>query len=149
MSKKRKVVPDTANTSLIDAVCLVSAERRHSLAAAAKAIGCTYAYLMALGRGERPTEQLSKKHILGFAAYLNLPPAQVFMLAGVLVPEDFIYKPTCDEKFDQVHKSMMADPVWCGHAPRPAQWKRMETETKLLISLLYERAARTQFFTEV
>lgn len=114
----------------------------------AKDLNITYAYLMALGRGERPVPKVDRSILESAAKYLDIPVAQAFMLAEALVPTDFAFQPTLEEKFKYIHKAMLADPIWCGYALTSREWKELDQKSKMLISLLYERAARTHFFSD-
>lgn len=106
----------------------------------------SYPYLMALARGERPTEKMDRAHLVSAAGYLNLPVGQVYLLAGALLPEDFIFEPTQEEKMQYALAAMRKDPLWTAFAPNEKVWKHADPSVRLLICLLYERAARTSFF---
>lgn len=106
----------------------------------------SYPYLMALARGERPTEKMERKYLVSAAKYLNLPVGQVYLLAGVMSPEDFIFEPTKEEKMQHVLAAMRNDPLWAAYAPNEKVWQHADPSLKLLVCLLYERGARTSFF---
>lgn len=106
----------------------------------------SYPYLMALARGERPTDKMERKYLVSAAKYLNLPVGQVYLLAGVMSPEDFIFEPTKEEKMQHVLAAMRNDPLWAAHAPSEKVWQHADPSLKLLVCLLYERGARTSFF---
>lgn len=111
-------------------------------------LGITYTYLMALARGGRPIPQVTRPVLVKAASYLNIPVAQAYLLADALLPEDFVFLPTLDEKIRRIYDAMINDPLWMGYALSPKQWAGLDLSAKLLICLLYERASRTQFFSE-
>lgn len=123
-----------------------AAANNESLPELADKLDISYPYLMALARGERPTEKMDRAHLVSAAGYLNLPVGQVYLLAGALLPEDFIFEPTQEEKMQYALAAMRKDPLWTAFAPNEKVWKHADPSVKLLICLLYERAARTSFF---
>jgi hypothetical protein len=123
-----------------------AAANNHSLTELADLLDISYPYLMALARGERPPEKMDRDHLVSAAKYLNLPVGQVYLLAGSLTPEDFIFEPTKDEKMQHALAAMRNDPLWAAYAPNKNVWQHVDPSVKLLICLLYERAARTSFF---
>ena len=120
-------------------------ETPHDLA---KHLGISYAYLMALARGERPIPQIARPILEASAKYLRLPVAHAFLMADALSPDDFCYAPDLNERFDRVHDRILSDPVWCGYAPDRDDWYHLGTKIKMLVSLLYERVGQTQFFAQ-
>ena len=123
-----------------------AAQNNDSLADLAVKLEISYPYLMALARGERPTEKMDRVYLVNAAKYLNLPIGQVYLLAGVLRPEDFIFEPTKEEKMRHAVNAMRNDPLWTAYVPNEQVWEHTDPSMKLLICLLYERAARTSFF---
>lgn len=123
-----------------------AAANNQSLPELAENLKISYPYLMALARGERPTEKMDRAHLVSAAEYLKLSVGQVYLLAGALRPEDFIFEPTQEEKMQYALAAMRHDPVWAAFAPSEKAWKHFDPSAKLLICLLYERAARTLFF---
>lgn len=113
----------------------------------AKHLGITYVYLMALSRGERPISKVDRSVLNAAAEYLEIPLIHVYMLAELLTPADFVYAPSLKDKFAEIHKAMLSDPVWHGYALTQSEWNALDLKPKMLISLLFERAARTQFFS--
>lgn len=111
-------------------------------------LGITYSYLMALSRGERPINQVSRPVLLAAAKYLKLPAAQIYMLAGALQPEDFVYDGEREEKLERVRQAMERDPVWTGYALDRKSFEALDMRARMLICLLYERAAKTAFFED-
>lgn len=151
VSRKRNVhaTPVNENTpgALMSKLWEQAAANNESLQELAVSLdNISYPYLMALARGERPTDKMERKYLVSAAKYLNLPVGQVYLLAGTLSPEDFIFEPTKDEKMQHALAAMRNDPLWAAYAPNEKVWKHADPSVKLLICLLYERAARTSFF---
>lgn len=134
---------------LIARIWVAAASKNESAYDLAENLGFSYPYLIALARGERPTEKLGREHIVRIANYLDLPVGQVYLLAGVLKPEDFIFEPTQEEKIQRVLDAMSIDPLWAAYVPKPEVWHDANPSLKLLVCLLYERGARTSFFDDV
>lgn len=111
-------------------------------------LGITYAYLMALARGERPIPQVSRAVLVAAAAYLRVPTAQAYLLSEALLTEDFVYVPTVEEKIKRIYEAMLNDPLWMGYALKGDTWENLTLDAKLLVCLLYEKSSRTQFFGE-
>ena len=123
-----------------------AAANKESLTELAERLDISYPYLLALARGERPTDKMDRAQLVNAAKYLNLSVGQVYLLAGALHPEDFIFEPTRDEKMQYALAAMSKDPLWTAYAPNEKVWKHADQSLKLLICLLYERAAKTTFF---
>jgi transcriptional regulator with XRE-family HTH domain len=137
-----------APSALMSKLWEQAALNNESVTELAVILDISYPYLMALARGERPTDKIDRVHLEKAAKYLNLPVGQVYLLAGVLTPEDFIFEPTKDEKMQHALKAMRNDPLWAAHTPSKKVWQETPPSVQLLICLLYERAARTSFFDE-
>lgn len=146
--KQEEIEGGVPGAALINQLWTTMKSRDETPADLAHQMGITYAYLMALARGERPIDHASRPVLTAAAAYLKLPVAQAYLLADALLPEDFAYTPDIEEKFERIHELMLRDPVWCGYAHAPKEWKRLDAKTKLLIGLLYERAGQTKFFSD-
>lgn len=141
-SKEKEQTP----SALMSRLWEQAAANNESLPELADKLDISYPYLMALARGERPTEKMDRTHLVSAARYLNLSVGQVYLLAGALLPEDFIFEPTQEEKMQYALAAMRKDPLWTAFAPNEKVWKHADPSVRLLICLLYERAARTSFF---
>lgn len=137
---------ENAPSALMSKLWEQAAVNNDSLPELAEKLDMSYPYLMALARGERPTDKVERKHLVMCAKYLNVPVGQVYLLSGALLPEDFIFEPTKEENIQHVLKAMRNDPLWTAHVPSEKVLKHADPSLKLLICLLYERAARTSFF---
>lgn len=133
------------HSALMSKVWEKAAANGESLAELAVILDMSYPYLMALARGERPTDKMDRVYLVSVAKYLNLPVGQVYLLAGALSPEDFIFEPTKDEKMQHVLSAMRTDPLWTAYVPNEKVWQNADPSLKLLVCLMYERAAKTSF----
>jgi len=136
----------TEQTGLMSRLWEQAAVKGHSLKELSIELKISYPYLMSLARGESPTQEIKREHIVTMSKYLNLPVGQTYLLSGALVPEDFIFVPTKEEKIQYAYQAMRNDPLWTAYVPTKLIWEASETSVKLLVCLLYERAARTSFF---
>lgn len=144
--KPRAETPQETYEALMLKLWEKAAANNESPAELAASLDISYPYLLALARGERPTSGMTRVHLVSVAKYLSLPVGQVYLLAGALSPEDFIFEPTQDEKMQYALEAMRNDPLWTAHTPNKKVWQHADPSLKLLICLLYERAARTSFF---
>ena len=119
------------------------AKRGHNSKQLAESLGITYVYLMKLASGEKPIYQLGRDTLVRAAEYLAIPVAQAYLLADALSPEDFVLTPTLEERVARLREAMAHDAMWSGLALSDAQWAKTPQETRLLICMLYEQAAKT------
>lgn len=103
----------------------------------ARILGVGYAYLMALARGDRPTEGLRREALVRAARYLSIPVAQAYLLAGVLEPSDFLVDESPLRRAECVIEAMRQDPAWCGFVPPASVLREMDENLVLLISQMY------------
>lgn len=141
----KKTVPGAA---LIAALWLAMNQRGETPAELAAQLNITYVYLMALARGERPVPRVSREVLVAAAAYLKVPTAQAYLLAESLLPVDFVYLPSIEEKIRRVYDAMLSDPLWMGYALKHDEWESLSLNAKLLVCLLYEKSSKTRFFGE-
>jgi hypothetical protein len=150
VARKRNVnaapVSKDAPSALMSKLWEQAAANNESVMELTDHLDMSYPYLMALARGERPTEKIDRAQLVKAAEYLKLPVGQVYLLAGALTPEDFIFEPTKDQKMQHALEAMRNDPLWAAYAPSKKVWQETLPSVQLLICLLYERAARTSFF---
>lgn len=105
----------------------------------------SHTYVLQLHKGEKDLADLPHKLLRKMAEFLDLPPAQVYVLADTLGPKDFHDNGTLEQRLDRAHERMSKDPVWCGWVPSESQWAALPQDTKVLITLLFERVAQTRF----
>ena len=63
-----------------------------SLSRLASEIGISQAYVSELLLGDKPFSGLRRESLRALAAWLQLPPVRLFMLSGLLLPEDYFAK---------------------------------------------------------
>ncbi|WP_157273811.1 hypothetical protein [Thiobacillus denitrificans] len=111
-------------------------------------LGISYAYLRSLLNENRSSDGpkgLDKNVIRRAADFLEMPVATAYVLAGILEPEDFFYKPTLAESVEAAYQDMVNNGLWAGFAPSEANWKRLPRHVKLSIAVLYEQVASKSF----
>lgn len=133
--------PALAATPLATAVRQRAEERGLNLKEAAKAMGLTYTHLMALCSGGRRFSGVRRPKMLGVAEFLGLSVVHCYLLAGAFDPSDFVASKELGPRLRLSLSKMRADPEWGGFAPPQATWDGWPEEARLLVSLLYERAA--------
>jgi len=105
----------------------------------------SYSYLMLLGRGEAPVNQLAIPKYLRMAAYLGIPLMQVMLLAEAVAPEDFFYNAGLEDRIALVYEKMKKDPVYMGFAPNEHEWDSLSLKMKLSFCVMYENSSQTKF----
>jgi transcriptional regulator with XRE-family HTH domain len=113
-------------------------KRELNLAEMAELLGMSKPYLAALLSGERQIDKLSYTYLESIAIFLDLPKAQVYNLAEILSPEDYIYKESIEGTLDDLQRRMKGDASWMHLSPTDEEWAAMNMKTKLLISYMYE-----------
>lgn len=106
-------------------------------------LGMTYAYLTALHRGDRSTKSIGNDTLRKMAEFLGLPPAQAWLLAGVLSNTDFLFQEDIENRVQSVYEKMRADPIWCGYVVNEEIWNATPLEMKVSFCFMYERACQT------
>ncbi len=134
---------------LINALWATMNERHDTPAQLAEVLGVTYVYLMMLARGDKPVPALKHDVLVRAAEYLGIPTVQAFLWAGIIQPSDFVRAGSLPEKIKAVRRAMLTDPIWSGYAGTEEDWDATPIHVQLFACLLYERAARTQFFSDV
>lgn len=142
-TRQTNAIDSPIGAALIAALWERMGEQAHTPKELAESLGITYVYLMALARGEKPIQQVSREVLKRAADYLNVPVAQAYLLAGALTPEDFVLMPSLDERIARVREAMAHDAMWCGLALSDEVWRKTPQEARLLICMLYEQSAKT------
>ena len=112
-----------------------------SLQSAAAKLGISYPYLQALLRGQRPVAQSSKSVLAAIASYLDIPVAQAYIWSGALTAEDFFRKPTLVSELDALYEKLLHSTEFGAYMPTTDQWGALDTNVKVLIAALYEKAS--------
>lgn len=108
-------------------------------------LGISSSYLSAIFRGIRPISGLQREALINASRYLNLPVAQVYLLADVMALSDFVAEQDADAICERVHDAMCLDPKWAGYVPAFSTWNVMPMSVKILIGLLYESSGGPRF----
>jgi transcriptional regulator with XRE-family HTH domain len=127
---------------LIDALFKKGAAQHLGPRDLAGMLGISYPYLMHLSKGRRQADGprgIDREVLKRAAEFLEIPVAQAYVLAGILRPEDFYYKPTLDEKIEAAYQNMRENGLWSGFAPSEAHWGRLPKDVKLTLAVLYEQ----------
>lgn len=104
----------------------------------------SYSHLMLLGKGQRNASGLEKKHYDRCAEYLNVPVAQVALLAEFFKPTDFYLSSTIEERIEMVFAELKRDPLVGGFAMKDDVWHDLPISARFLIAVLYENGGKTQ-----
>lgn len=105
----------------------------------AQMLGISHAYLRSLLNTNRSTISLDHSVIRRAAEFLEIPAATAFVLAGLIQPEDFFYKPTLADSVEAAYQDMRNNGLWAGFAPSEETWKRLPKHVRLSIAVLYEQ----------
>lgn len=139
---------DVPGALLINAIYREIGERGLTQKDAASLLGISKPYLTALLTGTRPLDGLGKDKVSAIARFLNVPAMQVRVMAETFPVEDFFSETSLGEELDRMHERMLADNIWCTHAPHESAWKQMPLEQKRLVGLLYEKVMHEEFLTK-
>ncbi len=112
----------------------------------AKLLHVSQSYISQIFRGLRPTNGFSLRVHRRIADYLGIPPAQVFLMSGIMELSDFSSEQTLPQKLTRARELMLLDPRWVGYVPNDADWERIPQEVKMLVGLLYEDASGHKIF---
>lgn len=140
----------TVASPLIQALWRRAATLGMSTRDLAARLGISYPYLMHLANPKNPRSTdgprgLDREVMRRAAEFLEIPLVQAYVLANILKPEDFFYKPTLDEKLESAYRHMTQNGLWCGFAPTRQQWDAMSRDLKLSFVMLYEQVVNRGF----
>lgn len=128
---------------LIEAIRARARDNGESMQEVAVKIEVSYVYLTSLLSGTREISGLADDKKRKLAKYLGMPVAQVYILAEILKPEDFVMPQTLDERTYLSFKKLGADPVWACVTPSLDDWEKTPSCVRLLVALMYERLSET------
>jgi transcriptional regulator with XRE-family HTH domain len=103
----------------------------------AEHLGVSLSYLSSIFRGVRPISGLSRDALVKAAKYLDLPIAQVYLLADILKLSDFDVEQNVNSFCERAHDALSHDPKWAGYAPSAQNWSELSLDVRMLIGLLY------------
>lgn len=127
--------------ALLGAINAMAASRQQSFQEACHAMEISPTFLAEIfaPRSRKTVDQLSNAYLKQIAAYLEVPLAQVYILAGILSPTDFVVENSFEKDFRRVLATMRQDALWTGVVPPDESFDQTGTDIKLLVALLYER----------
>lgn len=129
--------------ALLGAINAKAASRQQSFQDACRAMEISPTYLAEIfsPKSKKNIDSLSNVYLKQIAGYLETPLAQVYILAGILSPADFVVENSFAQDFQRVLESMRNDNVWAGVVPEDPSFAKAGNDIKLLIALLYERVS--------
>ncbi len=136
-------------TALIELIRRKQDERRIVIPELADLLGMSKPYLNALFSGERPVNKLGPAYLDAIAAFLSIPKAQVYNLAEILVPEDYVHQESIDDNLKEVYQRLSNDITLLHLVPRKTEWNKLDMKTKLLIAYMYESLSHQKFITGI
>lgn len=148
MAETEKPTEKPAGSWLMTQLWNKMTENEDSTQAVAHMLGCSYPYLMALLRCERPASGMARPIMLGIANYLGVPPVHVYIQSGAMNPNDFFVTETLPGKLSRLHDVMRSDPVWAVYLPNRKDWDDLPEQTRVLIGLLYEKTGNSLILSE-
>lgn len=139
---------DVPGALLINAIYREMSKRSLTQKDTASLLGISKAYLTALLSGTRPLDGLNNEKVKALARFIGVPAMQVRVMAETYAVEDFFSETSLGAELDRMHERMLADNIWCTHAPHELAWKQMPLEQKRLVGLLYEKVRHEDFLTK-
>lgn len=140
-TKKNQPSTPVVPTPLMSYLAAEAQSRGHTPVELAKQLGIGYVYLTQLLSGKKDTARLGREVLVAAANYLDVPVAEAYLWAGVLLPTDFVhegkFKAMSGEQFDV----MSRHPHWGGFMPTRDEWNSLSERSKLLIVMAFEQAA--------
>lgn len=115
----------------------------------ANVIGLSPSYTNSLMNGSRSwegTDRATKRLIAGF---LGVPYISVLMLAEIVEPADFMYDDSIEETLDNAFRSIKSHKIWGSFCQTKTEWDQLPTSAKMLIALLFEKAAEIEIIGKV
>lgn len=124
---------------LFEAFEATLAERGDNRGELLDSIGFTEDYYMVYRRGTRWIGSVSQEKLENFAKYLKLPLANVYLLAEILKPSDFVERDSLPKKFAQLYEILVGDDSMRPFMPSIEVWNKTPTDSKLLIYFMFKQ----------
>lgn len=122
------------------------ADRRNfNLAETANFLGLSKPYLAALYAFQRPVDRLGEEYMDKIAKFLKIPKAQVYCLAEILQPEDFVHDFKLEDQLAEAFRAMRNDPTWMSYAPSEDEAADLPERIKIGYAYLYQTVAHQRF----
>ena len=143
MTRQKKGEKTFQGLPLIEAIRARARDNGDSMQEVAGKFEVSYVYLTSLLSGTREISGLADDKKRKVAEYLGVPVAQIYILAEILKPEDFVIPQSLDERTYLSFKKLGSDPVWSCTAPSTNDWNATPSGVRLLVALMYERLSET------
>jgi hypothetical protein len=105
----------------------------------AEMLGYTDSYWKVIARGGRWIGSVGEDKLRLIADFLQLPLLTVYVLAEILNPRDFVYRPSLEKIFSETYERLKGHGTLGVFAPSEASWNDSPEETKLLCVYLLSR----------
>jgi hypothetical protein len=114
-------------------------ERKDNRGDILEKIGFTEAYYGVYRRGDRWIGTVSHEKLEEFAKYLKVPLANVYLLAEILKPSDFVDRDSLPKKFAQLYDILQGDDSIRPFLPSNDVWAKTPVDSKLLIYFMFKQ----------
>lgn len=108
-------------------------------------LGVTRIYWNAILAGRRSITMLPQPKMRKLAEFLNISLIQTYMLADFFESADLELREEVVERVNASRTKMAQDKSWAHMAPTPEAWKKLDWDTKKLISTMYEHMTSEVF----
>jgi hypothetical protein len=105
----------------------------------ADVLGYTDSYWKVIARGGRWIGSVGEDKLRLIADFLQLPLLTVYVLAEILNPRDFVYRPSLEKVFAETYQRLKSHGTLAVFAPSEDAWNKSPEETKLLCVYLLSR----------
>lgn len=105
----------------------------------AEMLGYTDGYWKVIARGGRWIGSVGEDKLRLIADFLHLPLLTVYVLAEILTPKDFVYRPSMEQIFSEAYSKLRNHPTLSVFAPDEGSWEHTPVQSKLLCVYLLAR----------
>lgn len=124
---------------LIDIIEAKALERGMDFSEFTDLLGFTEAYYRTFRNGNRWIGTIGHDKLEKIAAFVEMPLASVYVLAGILKPTDFVLPSDLSEKIRKGISKLRRNPVLGPFAPPLEDWEKTPQSVQFMMILLYER----------
>lgn len=105
----------------------------------AKLLDMQYSQLNACYAGVRDFAYLTPHQRQKVANFLGVPPIQIHLWCGLVLPTDFVTEPDYRDKIEEIYqKNILGDPMMAEIAPSEEVWAKCSQDMKLSYVLLFQ-----------
>jgi hypothetical protein len=105
----------------------------------AEMLGYTDGYWKVIARGGRWIGTVGEEKLRTISDFLQIPLLNVYVLAEILQPRDFVHKPSIDKICTEAYERLKQHPTMSAFAPGDEAWAQTPEPTKLLCVYLLSR----------